>query len=132
MMAAAQKALEQFYQQPILLLSPNSEGRLASRCGDPVSFGWTENEQTVAQWVFEKGQAAGAGTDTLSGAVGLYLPMNGLHRTMGVVGVKPAEPKQFSSPESFRLLETFANEIGGALESTEMSEALGRRRREHS
>jgi K+-sensing histidine kinase KdpD len=34
-----------------------------------LAFGWTENERSVARWVFDKSQMAGAGSDTLSGAV---------------------------------------------------------------
>src|SRR4030095_11741878 len=35
------------------------------------------SEVAVSQWVYEHGQVAGQGTDTLPGAKGLYLPLVG-------------------------------------------------------
>jgi mannitol/fructose-specific phosphotransferase system IIA component (Ntr-type) len=46
--------------------------------------------------------------------------------TVGVIGVRPIEANSLLAPEQLQLLETFAGEIGGALDSTRMSEAMGR------
>jgi hypothetical protein len=108
------------------LLTPGPDGALAVDAGDPAAFAWTENERSVARWVYDKGQMAGAGSDTLSGAVGLYLPLRGIRSTVGVLAIRPAAPQEFLDPESLQLLETFASEIGGALESTRLSEKIGR------
>jgi PTS system nitrogen regulatory IIA component len=43
-----------------------------------------------------------------------------------VLGVRPRDPNQWADPEHLQLLESFAAEIGGALESTRMSEEIGR------
>ena len=126
MLGAAAKQLEEFYKEPILILTTDSEGKLDISAGDPTPFGWNENEMSVASWVFDKGQMAGAGSDTLSGSSGLYLPLKGLRRIAGVVGIRPKDPKLLMDPEQLQLLETFAAEIGGALDSTRMSEAIGR------
>jgi two-component system sensor histidine kinase KdpD len=118
--------LTEFYHRPILLLTPGPDGALAIDAGDPAAFAWTENERSVARWVYDKGQMAGAGSDTLSGAVGLYLPLRGIRSTVGVLAIRPAVPQEFLDPESLQLLETFASEIGGALDSTRLSEKIGR------
>ncbi|MBK8574487.1 MAG: DUF4118 domain-containing protein [Elusimicrobia bacterium] len=126
MLQTALTRLVEFYHRPILLLTPGPGGELTPDAGDPVAFGWTENERSVARWVFDKGQMAGAGSDTLSGATGLYLPLKGIRSTVGVLALRPADPKEFLDPEPLQLLETFASEIGGALESTRLSEKIGR------
>lgn len=126
MIPMALTRLAEFYHRPILLLTPGPDGALAVDAGDPAAFAWTENERSVARWVYDKGQMAGAGSDTLSGAVGLYLPLKGIRSTVGVLGIRPATDREFLDPESLQLLETFASEIGGALESTRLSEKIGR------
>ena len=126
MMGAAARQLEEFYKQPILILTADTQGKLEVSAGDAQAFGWNENESSVARWVFDKGQMAGAGSDTLAGAAGLYLPLKGLRSTAGVLAIRPGEPKLFLDPEQLQLFETFASEIGGALESTRLSEAIGR------
>jgi hypothetical protein len=69
---------------------------------------------------------AGAGSETLAGARGLYVPLKGIKNNMGVLGIRPTDPKDLHDPEQLQLLETFASEIGGAVESTRMSEEIGR------
>jgi len=66
-------------------------------------------------------QACGLGTDTLSGAVGLYLPLSGGGRVFGVLGVLPSNARRVTLPEQFRLLETFAAQIGLALERADFA-----------
>ena len=126
MMGTAASRLAEFYRRPILILTPDEAGALEVSAGDAGAFGWNDNERPVAQWVLDRGQMAGAGSATLSGAAGLYLPMRGLKGTVGVLGIRPPEPKTLHEPEQLQLLETFASEIGGALESTRLSEAIGR------
>lgn len=126
MFKTALAGLVEFYHRPILLLTPGPEGDLVVGAGDPTTFGWTENERSVARWVFDKSLMAGAGSDTLSGAAGLYLPLKGIRSTVGVLAIRPDDPKELLDPEALQLLETFASEIGGALESTRLSEKIGR------
>ena len=130
MLQTAAEHLGAFYRRPVLLLTGGPQGTLEVGAGDPQAFGWSENESSVAHWVFDKSQPAGAGSDTLAGAAGLYLPLKGVRSTVGVLGVRPDDPRTFLDPEQFQLLETFAGEIGGALESTRMSESIGRTERE--
>lgn len=125
-LAIAVEQLIEFYKCPLLLLTQDSQGILQVSAGDSNAFGWSENELSVARWVFDKSQPAGAGSDTLSGATGLYVPLKGIRSTVGVLAIRPENPHAMQDPEQLQLLESFANEIGGALESTRMSEAMGR------
>ena len=63
----------------------------------------------------------GMGTDTLSGSAGLYLPLAGGERAFGVLAVLPENPRRVTLPEQFRLLETFAAQIGLALERADFA-----------
>ncbi len=118
--------LEVFYSAPVLLLRPDTTGRLQVAAGDPALFGFQGNEVQTAQWVYVRGEPAGHTTDTLAGARGLYLPLKGLRSTVGVLAIRPTEAPAHAGPEQLRLLETFAASIGGALESTRLSEEAGR------
>jgi mannitol/fructose-specific phosphotransferase system IIA component (Ntr-type) len=108
------------------LITRGEPGALVLTAGEPSRFAFDEPEAAVAQWVMDHGVPAGAGTDTLGSARGLYVPLRGLQSTVGVLGVRPADAPAFADPEQMRLLEAFAAAIGGALESTRMSEAAGR------
>lgn len=87
---------------------------LVSLAESETQFESTTSEKAVATWVAEHRQAAGVGTDTLPGASALYLPLIGLEAQVGVMGFKPGEKQLDLS--SMRLLETFANSLGMALE----------------
>jgi two-component system sensor histidine kinase KdpD len=71
--------------------------------------------------VFDHGKPAGLGTDTLSGAAGLYLPLAGGERVLGVLALLPGNPRRVTLPEQYRLLETFAAQIGLALQRADFA-----------
>jgi two-component system sensor histidine kinase KdpD len=70
----------------------------------------------IAQWAFGHEEAAGNGTDTLSGSPVLYLPLKAPMRVRGIFAFEPLDPKLLMTPEQRRLLETFARLIAIALE----------------
>lgn len=45
------------------------------------------DEEAVAHWVFKNKKRAGAGTDTLMGAFGYYMPVMSQGKVLGVIGV---------------------------------------------
>jgi two-component system sensor histidine kinase KdpD len=82
----------------------------------------TDNECSVAQWVFDKGQSAGWGTETLSSARGLYLPLQAARRTAGVIGLYPRQHENPLTPDQLYLLKIFANQTAIALERETLAE----------
>jgi two-component system sensor histidine kinase KdpD len=70
----------------------------------------------IAQWVFEHGEPAGFGTDTLPGISVLYLPLQAPMRTRGVLAVQPSSPRRLLVPEQRRQIEVFAALAAVALE----------------
>ena len=76
-----------------------------------------EKEQSVAQWVYELGQKAGLGTDTLSFSEALYLPLLTTKGSIAVLRIKPLNAELLFTPEQMRLLESCAHQIVLALEA---------------
>jgi two-component system sensor histidine kinase KdpD len=81
-----------------------------------------ENELAVATWAYEYGQIAGRGTDTLPDASMHYQPLKTTHGVIGVLGVKPASPNSYMSPDQRRTLDAFVNQVALAIEGARLSE----------
>jgi two-component system sensor histidine kinase KdpD len=82
----------------------------------------SDNEQAVAMWVFEHGQEAGRGTETLPEASMRYQPLKTTQGVVGVLGVKPIDPARHLSREQHRTLDAFVNQIGLAVERASLVE----------
>lgn len=79
-------------------------------------------DEGVSIWAYKNKQAAGLGTRTLPGATALYLPLCGADKAIGVLAVAPrAGSLKIDDPESFHLLEIFANQMAVALERAVLS-----------
>lgn len=79
-------------------------------------------EQGVAQWVFDLGQMAGFGTDTLPQSDAIYVPLLASKGTMGVLRIKPKFPEKLFTREQMNFLDTCANQIALTLEVDELQE----------
>jgi two-component system sensor histidine kinase KdpD len=72
--------------------------------------------------VYDLGQIAGLGTDTLSFSEALYVPLLASQGTIGVLRLHPIQSKQLFTPEQMRLLEASAHQIALALEVDRLQE----------
>jgi len=79
------------------------------------------SDLSVAQWVYDHGQMAGLGTDTLPGDEAIYLPLKSASGMMGVLVLLPLNPARIALPEQQRLLETFVSQIAQALERVRLA-----------
>jgi two-component system sensor histidine kinase KdpD len=113
---AAARHIKEVFLSQVLLLLPDSEGRLVQRAEETVTYLLDDRESAVAQWVFDHGRMAGKTTETLPAARGLYLPLRTSRGTVGVLGVHPADPQLLIAPDRLHLLEAFANQIALAVE----------------
>src|SRR5262245_12341654 len=128
--------INQTFESQVVILLPNAAGRLqpwgevAGWWGEGLNermvFAPDTHDQGVAQWVYDHGQLAGMGTDTLAGARALCLPLIASRGTIGVLGVRPTQPRRFLAPEQLRLLETFANQAALALERVALTDEAQR------
>jgi two-component system sensor histidine kinase KdpD len=75
-------------------------------------------EMPAADWVFTHGQAAGRGTDSFRDAGLLYLPLQTVTRTVGVLGFGPHDPAAPVDARQRSMLEALSHQIAGALERT--------------
>ncbi len=75
-----------------------------------------EVDSAIAQWSFDRVEAAGFGTDTLPGSPTLYLPLSAPMRVRGVLAVQPRDTTRLAVPEQRRLLDTCASLLAISLE----------------
>ena len=115
------KEIADAFECEVMILLPDENGHLEvrSQMGEHLVF--DERNLGVATWVFQHGQPAGHGTETLSSAKFSYLPMRTKEVTVGVLGVGLSKADQLLLPEQRRLLEAFANILALALFRTTSS-----------
>ncbi len=106
----------------VVVLLPDTTERLVLRASDPAAFVLDEREAAVAHWVYTHNQLAGLGTATLSAAQALYVPLTASQGPVGVLGIRPGEPRELEAPEQLHLLETCANQTALAIERAALAE----------
>ncbi len=92
------------------LLAADDENRLR-----PLPGGAAAVDDGVAHWAFDRGEAAGFGTDTLPASACLVLPLRAPMRLRGVLAVEPADRRALG-PDARRLLDTCASLLAISLE----------------
>ena len=119
---AVRHVAEVFQSQAVVLL-PELDGKLRYPREPPLEQSFRSSDLAVAQWVADHGRRAGLGTDTLPAAPGLYIPLGEERQHLGVLALLPSKPRRVLLPEQLHLLETFAGQIGLALERARLAEA---------
>lgn len=111
--ATSERFIASTFQARSQLLLPDEMDRLSPLTQPTAAITW---DDAIARWSFDKGQPAGAGTDTLPGVPYQILPLKSAARTWGLLVVEPANLRQLMIPEQQRLLETFTLLVASALE----------------
>ncbi len=119
---AVRHVAEVFECQAIVLL-PDDTGKLQYPSEPAIDQSLRDADLAVAQWVTDHGHRAGLGSDTLPATPALYVPLGDENRALGVLAVLPSNPRRVLLPEQRHLLETFASQIGLALERARLAEA---------
>lgn len=101
------------FQASCQVLLPDNDGTLnpVSSQGHPAEW-----DRAIARWSFDKGQPAGAGTNTLPGLPYQILPLHTPEKTLGLLLVTPKNRRQLMLPEQQRLLETVTLLIANTLD----------------
>ena len=97
----------------IALLPKKNHLDIQSSC--PSKQRLDTKERSIAQWVYEMGQTAGLGTDTLAFSKALYLPLLTIEGPIGVLRIQPRTQELFT-PEQMILLESCVNQVALALD----------------
>ncbi len=84
------------------------------------------NELGIAQWSYDHHEKAGFGTGTLASADAIYLPLTALSGCVGVLGLRPQQPRQLGIPEQMHMLDVFVSQAAIAGERVQLAE-LGHR-----
>ena len=114
---------EVFGSRVVVLLPRAGRPARARTRASARSFALDASELAVAQWVYEHGQVAGLGTDTLPGAAALYLPLVGSRGTRGRARASgPRTRAPLHAPEQLHQLETFASQTALALERAQLAD----------
>src|SRR5216683_933068 len=122
LLEVAVRHIAEVFRTQVVVLLPQPDGRLGPDEGDAAQFPMDASELAVGQWVHEHGQVAGQGTDTLPGASALYLPLTGSRGTVGVLGLRPQDPRPLQAPEQLHQLEAFASQTALAIERARLAE----------
>ena len=92
------------------LLAADDDNRLVLQPGATAQV-----DHAVAQWCFDRGEAAGRGTNTLPASASLMLPLKGPMRLRGVLVLQPAQASTLT-PEQRQLLDTCASLLAISIE----------------
>jgi two-component system sensor histidine kinase KdpD len=116
------KHVAEVFDCECVVLLPDASGRLRYPTERPMDGSYRGADLAVAQWVADHGRRAGLGSDTLPAAPALYLPLGEGRQGLGVLAVRPRNPRRVLLPEQRHLLETFAGQIGLAVERAGLAE----------
>jgi two-component system sensor histidine kinase KdpD len=118
---AVRHVAEVFDCKAVVLL-PDDNERLRYPTEAPHERSFRGADLSIAQWVVDHGRRAGLGSDTLPAAPALYVPLSDERQRLGVLAVLPENPRRVLLPEQRNLLETFAGQLGLALERAQLAE----------
>ena len=113
-MAAVIKNINAALNAELSILIPQGEQMKISAISAGLKL--SDKELAVADWAFRNRREAGMGTETLSSAELLYLPLTTSISVLGVLGIKLEKASDFHSPHSRRLLSAFVTQISLAME----------------
>jgi two-component system sensor histidine kinase KdpD len=122
MASVAVRHVAEVFQCKAVVLLPDASGKLQHPHGQPLENSLRGADLAVAQWVVDHGRRAGLGADTLPAAPASYVPLGDAERGTGVLAVLPVNPRRVLLPEQSHLLDTFASQIGLALERAGLAE----------
>ncbi|MCB9896704.1 MAG: sensor histidine kinase KdpD [Planctomycetes bacterium] len=120
--AAAEHMLAAHLGDEVTVLLPDAAQELQPVVGSHGSFLDDRGELAVAQWTFERGRPAGAGTETLPDARALYLPLESPEGRVGVLAVRPEGGNVLPSSAQYHLLVTLASLVALAIERDRLGE----------
>ena len=124
--AVAARHIHELSNSRVAVLLPDQDKHLTLQTGEESAFVMDSKDAGVAQWVFNHGQRAGLGTDTLPDAGALYLPLVASRGVIGVLAVRPDQPRRLLASAQMHLLEAFTNQTAAAIERVLLAEEAQR------
>ncbi len=112
----------------VVLLLPEN-GTITVKAGYPPENILDEADLAAAKWAWQNNRAAGRGSDTLSGAKRLFLPMRTGSGIIGIIGLDSDKPGPLLTPEERRLLDALSDQAALAIERVHLVEDMVRVKR---
>jgi two-component system sensor histidine kinase KdpD len=120
--------LRDIFVARVAVLLPGEGGMLEPALADEGTLGPDDKDVGVAEWVWLHQRPAGATTDTLPSARGLFVPLKGSRGRVGVLALYPTDQTRLGDPDERQLLETFCGLVASALERAQLVEEARRAR----
>jgi two-component system, OmpR family, sensor histidine kinase KdpD len=114
--------LERAFPARIVVLLPDSSGRLSCHAHPASSYDLAGPEQPLAMRVFEDGQPAGRFTRDLPQAETLFIPLAAGKETLGVIGLHFDESAAAPTAQQRHLLQAFVQQIALGLDRQRLRE----------
>lgn len=111
-----------FNSDVMVLLFENNQ--LTIRAARGAENTLSDKEYSVATWVYNMGQIAGLGTDTLPFSNAIYIPLLASQTSIGVMRIRPIHTHPLFSPEQMHLLEACANQLAIAIEADRLHKEI--------
>ncbi len=122
MATVAVRHVAEVFDCKAVVLLPEANGRLRYPSEPPIEGSLIRADLSIAQWVVDHGKRAGLGSDTLPAAPALYVPLSDGSQRLGVLAVLPTNRRRILLPEQRHLLDTFAGQLGLAMERAQLAE----------
>jgi two-component system sensor histidine kinase KdpD len=106
----------------VVILLPDENAKLELQAVSGANNFLNISELAVAVWVYNRGQKAGKGTETLGAAAALYLPLITEQGTQGVLGIYFNQDEAQFDTERIRLLEAFCGLAAMAINRIKLAE----------
>ena len=109
----------------VILMLPDTQGRLKIASSFPPGDVMEKADWGAAQWSFEHGRSAGRGSDTLPGALRVFLPLRTSRGVIGVVGLEAGRRADIIlTPDERRLLDALMDQAAVAIERVRLAKEM--------
>lgn len=105
-----------------VLFLPDSHGKIRPVLDRGAAFAASAAEFAAAQWVFDRRQPAGLGSDALPNLPSLCIPLAVDDSPVGVLSLHPRSREALEAPEAAGLLQAVAAQIASALERRRLAD----------
>lgn len=117
-LGVAVQYISEIFDCQVLALQSDENGKLNVTAGDLSSVLSKDiiKEINIARLAYDTGQMTGWGTKTSPATEILYVPLQVVNSTLGVLALRPTDPERFLLPEQLNLLESLTKQVALALE----------------
>lgn len=119
-MKIALKSIQKNFRLDCSIILKNELNLLENQVGQNAGMKFSENDWSIAQWVFKHSARAGKYTDTLPSTAYTFYPLAGYSSNMGVIAVM--HPAVFTQGET-QFWEAFISQLSGKFEREFLREA---------